>query len=66
LAHVLAFLLRTGVAAAASCMIAFGVKLHIIATHTLYQVLYNNLRHWKFVAVIAFAVLFHSFVLESL
>jgi hypothetical protein len=64
-AQLLAFLLRVGAAAAASCMIAFGVKLHIIAAHTLYRVLYANLHHWKFVAVIAFAVLFRSFVLDG-
>jgi len=65
LAQLLAFLLRVGAAAAASCMIAFGVKLHIIAAHTLYRVLYANLHHWKFVAVIAFALLFRSFVLDG-
>lgn len=57
-------MLRVAAAAAASCMIAFGIKLHIIATHTLYQVLFKNLHHWKFVAVIAFAILFRSFVLQ--
>jgi len=49
-AQLLSLLLRVAAITVLSFAITFAMKLHIIATHTLYTVLYNNLHHWKIIA----------------